>query len=66
MHLGVELQSEAKIHSNVEINVQEMNVELCNREVHSEPEIELHERPIFEERRIEPRLSRYVRRHHPI
>ena len=65
LHSGSELQSEAMVHSDAEIILQERNVELLDKEVHSEPEIELHEWPIVEERRTEPRLSKYVKRHHP-
>ena len=45
-----------------EISVHERDVELPNREEHSDSEVD---RP-NEERRVEPRLSKYVKRHHPV
>ena len=43
LHSGAELQLEAKVHFNAKISLQERNVELHNREVYNEPEIELDE-----------------------
>ena len=64
LHSRVELQSKAKGHSDTEINLNERNVKLPNREVYNESRIQLHERPIVE-RSVEPRLLKYVKRHHP-
>ena len=66
LHSGVELQLEAEVHSDTKINLHERNVELPDREVHNDSEIELNERSNANKRIIEPRLSNYVRRHHPI
>ena len=60
LHLGVELQNEVEAYSNSEISVHERDVELPDRDVHSDLEVE---RP-NEETRAEPRLSKYVKRHH--
>ena len=61
LHLGVELQNDVEAHFYSTISVHETDVELLDREVHSDFEVD---RPI-EERRAEPRLSKYVKRHHP-
>ena len=60
LHSGVELQNEVEAHSDSEISVHERDVELPDRNVHSDSEVE---RP-SEETREEPRLSKYVKRHH--
>ena len=56
----------AKSHLDTELHIdvehQSDNVELQNRGAHSDSEVE---QTLEEERRIEPRLSKYVRRHHP-
>ena len=57
LHSEVELQSEAKVHSDTEISVHERNVELPDREVHSDSEVDR----LVVERREEPRLSKYVK-----
>ena len=56
----VESHSDAKLHMDVEHQLD--NVELQNKGVHSDLEVE---QTLEEERRIEPRLSKYVRRNHP-
>ena len=58
---GAKLQIEAEVHSDSKISVHEMNVDLPDREVHSDSEVD---RPI-DESIAEPRLSKYVKRHHP-
>ena len=61
LHSNVELHNEVEAHSNYDISVHERDVELPNRDVHSDLEVE---RP-KEKNRVEPRLSKYVKRHHP-
>ena len=67
LHLGIEphsnakLQNEVEAHSNSKISVHETNVELPNKDVHSDSKVE---RP-NEETRAKPRLFNYVERHHP-
>ena len=39
LHSGAELQSKVEVHSDTEISLHERNVELPNREVHSESKI---------------------------
>ena len=58
---SVELQKEAEVHFDFEISVHERDVELHDRDVYSHLEVD---RP-NEENRVEPRLSKYVKRHHP-
>ena len=59
LHLGTELcsgaklQNEVEAHSNIEISVHE-------REVHSDLDVERQ----YVEVRVEPRLFKYVKRHH--
>ena len=66
LHLGTELHSDAKFqneveaHSNYEISIHERDVELPKKDAHSDSEVE---RPT-KETRAEPRLSKYVKRHH--
>ena len=55
------MQIEAEAHSNSKISVHERGIELPDREVHSDLEVDIPN----EERRVEPRLSNYARRHHP-
>ena len=61
LHLGVELQNEVDVHSNSKISIHERDVELSNRGVHNDSEVE---RP-NEENRAKLRFSKYVKRHHP-
>ena len=61
LHLDVKLQNEGNAHSDSKISTHERHVELPNKDVHSDSDAE---RP-NKEARIEPRLSKYVRRHHP-
>ena len=61
LHSGVELQNEFDAHYDSKISVHERNVEIPNRDVHSDSEVE---RP-NEEMKAKPRLSKYVKRHHP-
>ena len=60
LHSDVELQNVGNAHSDYKISTHERNVELPERDVHSNSNVE---RPNIETR-IEPRLSKYVRRHH--
>ena len=60
LHLGTELQNEVEAHFDFEISVHERDVELIDREVHSDLEVE---RPNVEAK-VEPRLFKYVKRHH--
>ena len=62
LHLEVELQNEENAQFDSKISTHERDVELPKRDVHSDSKVE---RPNMEIR-IEPRLSKYVRRHHPI
>ena len=52
---------EINTHSNFEINTHEKDEELLDRDVHNDSNAE---RPNIETR-TEPRLSKYVTRHHP-
>ena len=61
LHSNVELQNEENAHFDFEISEHERDVELPDRDVHSDSKVE---RP-NEEMRDEPRLSKYVKRHHP-
>ena len=60
LHLGVRLWNKVEAHFDFEISVHERDVELPNRDAHSDSEVE---RP-NEKNRVEPRLSKYVKRHH--
>ena len=60
LHSNVELQNEENTHSDSEVSTHDRDVELPERDVHSDFEIE---RPNMETR-TEPRLFKYVRRHH--
>ena len=62
LHSNVGLQNKGNAHSSSEISTHQRDVELPNRDVHSDSDAE---RPNTETR-TEPRLSKYVRRHHPI
>ena len=59
LHSSVELQNEVEVHSDFEISVYERDVELPNRDVHSDSKFER----ANEKNRAEPRLSKYVKRH---
>ena len=61
LHSDVELQNEGNAHSNSKISAHERDVELPDRDVHSDSDAE---RSIMKARK-KPRLSKYVRRHHP-
>ena len=57
LHLDAKLQNVRNAHSDSEVSTHERDEELPNRDVHSD----------FDgEARSEPRLSKYVRRHHPV
>ena len=58
--VDVKSQSATKLQSNVEFQIDD--AELLDKEEHTDTKLE---KIIVEERRIEPRLSRYVKRHHP-
>ena len=62
LHSAAKLQNEGNAHSNFEISTHERDEELPGRDVHSESDAE---RPNIEIR-TEPRLSKYVIRHHLI
>ena len=54
-------KNEETTHSNSKVSVHERDVEIPNRNIHSDFEAERKN----EETRAKPRLSKYVRRHHP-
>ena len=60
LHSDVKLQNEENAHSNSEVSTHERDVELPERDVHNDSEAE---RPNMETR-LEPRLSKNVRRYH--
>ena len=62
LHSNVELQNEGNAHSNFEISTHERDAKLPDRDVHSDSDVER----LNIETRTEPRLSKYVRRHHPV
>ena len=59
---GAELQIKDEVHFDSKISVHERNVNLNYKEVDSDSKVD---RPI-EERRAEPRLSKYIKKHHPV
>ena len=61
LHLDDKLKNGESAHSNSEINTHERNAELPERYVHNDSKIERTNMKT----RIEPRLSKYVGRHHP-
>ena len=61
LHSNVKLQNKGNAHSDSKISTHERDVELPDRDVHSDSDAE---RPNMETR-TKPRLSKYVRRHHP-
>ena len=61
LHSDAELQNEGNKHFDSEISAHERDVELSNRDVHSDFDAE---RPNMETI-TKPRISKYVRRHHP-
>ena len=56
------MQKKKNAHSDSEISANERDIELPDRDVYSDFDAE---RPNMETR-TEPRLSKYVRRHHPV
>ena len=62
LHLDAKLQNERNAHSNSKISTHERYVELSNKDVYSDSNAE---RPNMEIR-TKYRLSKYVRRHHPV
>ena len=56
------MQNEENAHSNSKISTHERDVELPDRDVHSDSDVE---RPNMEAR-TKSKLSKYVRRHHPV
>ena len=60
LHSDAELKNEGNAYFDSKISKHERDVEIPNRYVHSDFDVE---RPNMETR-IEPRLSKYVRRHH--
>ena len=61
LHSDAKLQNEGNAHFDSEISARERDVELIDRNVQSDFDAE---RPNMETRK-KPRLSKYVRRHHP-
>ena len=61
LQLGVELQNEVETHYDSKISVHERDVELPKRDVHSDSKVER----LNEQKKAEPRLSKYVKRHYP-
>ena len=61
LHSDVELQNEVEAHFDSEISVHERDGELPDRDVHIVSKVERKN----EETRAKPRLSKYVKRHHP-
>ena len=67
LHLGTELHLDVKLQNEVEglfyskISVHERDTKLPNKDVYSDSEVERQN----EETRVEPRLSKYIKRHHP-
>ena len=61
LHLDSMSQNEENAHSDSQISTHDRDVELPKINMHSDSEVE---RPNIETR-TEPRLSKYVRRHHP-
>ena len=61
LDLDVELQNEGTKYSNSKVSVHERDVEILDRDVHSDSKVERQN----EETRVEPRFSKYVKRHHP-
>ena len=60
-HSDVKLHNKVNAHSDFEDNVHERYVDLPNRDAHSDSNFERKN----EETRAKPRLSKYVKRHHP-
>ena len=60
LHSSAKLPNEIEAHSDSKISIHERDVELPDKDVHNDSEFE---RP-NEETRVEPRLSKYVKRHH--
>ena len=61
LHSGVELQNEVKTHFDFEISVHERDAEILDKNIHSDSKAKRQN----DERRAKPKLSKYVRRHHP-
>ena len=62
LHSDAKLQNEENTHFDSKISTHERDDEILERDVHSDSEA----KRSTMERRTEPRLSKYVRRHHPI
>ena len=61
LHSNVELQNEENAHFDSEIRTHERDVEIPERDEHSDTKAERQNIAI----RTQPRLSKYVKRHHP-
>ena len=59
--MNVKLQNEVEAHFDSKISVHERDTEILDRDVHSDSKAERKN----EETRVEPKLSKYVKRHHP-
>ena len=62
LHSGFKLHNEENAHYNSEVSTHDKDTELPKRSVHSDSKNERQN----VETRIEPRISKYVRRNHPI
>ena len=60
LHLDVELQNEGVAHSKSKNSTHERDVEIPNRDIYGDSKAKSQN----EETRVEPRLSKYVKRHH--
>ena len=60
LHLGTELQTEEIAHLDSKVSIHERDAEIPDRNTHSDTEAERQN----EETRVEPTLSKYVKRHH--
>ena len=61
LHSDVELHNEVEAHYDSEISVHRKDLELPEKDVHSNFEAKKQN----EETRAKPRLSKYIKRHHP-
>ena len=62
MHSNAKLQNEGVAHFDSENSTHERDADIPNRNAHNDTEAERQN----EETRTEPRLSKYVKRHHPV
>ena len=62
LHLDAELQNGGVAHSDSRNSTHERDAKILDRDIHSDSEVKRKN----EETRVDPRLSKYVKRHHPI